>query len=83
MEGPIMGDFSVREEREFHNLAVEPRCMHHLDVPSGCASALAKENLAHQLRFSAKALESKLLSAGTPHVLQAALAGHDDHEPSL
>ena len=35
----------MREERDFHNLTVEPRRMHLLDVPSGRASALAKGNL--------------------------------------
>lgn len=34
----------MREERDFHNLTVEPRRMHLLDVPSGRASALAKDN---------------------------------------
>ena len=52
-----MGIFSVREERDFHNLTVEPRRMHLLDEPCGFVSALAKDNLAHQMRFSAKALE--------------------------
>ena len=34
----------MREERDFHNLTVEPRRMRLLDVPSGRASALAKDN---------------------------------------
>ena len=65
-----MGIFSVREERDFHNLTVEPRRMHLLDEPCGFVSAPAKDDLAHQMRFSAKALEDELLVAGTPHVLQ-------------
>lgn len=77
-----MGIFSVREERDFHNLTVEPRRMHLLDEPCGFVSAPAKDDLAHQMRFSAKALEDELLVAGTPHVLQIKLKGNDSREPS-
>lgn len=37
-----MDNFSVRSERNFHNLAAKPRRMHLLDKPSGYASAMAK-----------------------------------------
>ena len=77
-----MDDFSVREERDFHNLAINPRRMHLLDEPHGYVSALAKKNLAHQVRFSVKTLEDELLAAGTPHVLQIELRGDDSREPA-
>ena len=77
-----MDDFSVRVERDFHNLTAHPRRMHLLDEPHGYVSALAKKNLAHQMRYSAKVLENELLAAGTPHVLQIKLRGDDLREPS-
>lgn len=77
-----MDDSSVCVERDFHNLTVNPRRMHLLDEPHGYVSALAKNNLAHQMRFSVKALEDELLVAGTPHVLQIKLQGDDLCEPS-
>ena len=78
-----MDDFSVREERDFHNLTVKPRRMHLLDEPSGYVSALAKDCLAHQMRFSVGRLESELLAEGTPHVLQIAFEGGDDRTPAI
>ena len=77
-----MDDSSVCVERDFHNLTVTPRRMHLLDEPHGYVSALAKNNLAHQMRFSVKTLEDELLAAGTPHVLQIKLQGDDLREPS-
>ena len=77
-----MDDFSAREERDFHNLTVNPRRMHLLDESYGYISALAKDNLAHQVRFSVKTLEDELLAAGTPHVLQIELRGDDSREPA-
>lgn len=77
-----MDDSSVCVERDFHNLTVTPRRMHLLDEPHGYVSALAKNNLAHQMRFSVKMLEDELLAAGTPHVLQIKLRGDDLREPS-
>ena len=77
-----MDESSVRVERDFHNLTVNPRRMHLLDEPHGYVSALAKNNLAHQMRFSVKALEDELLVAGAPHVLQIKLQGDDLREPS-
>ena len=77
-----MDESSVRVERDFHNLTVHPRRMHLLDEPHGYVSALAKNNLAHQMRFSVKTLEDELLVAGTPHVLQIELRGDDLREPS-
>lgn len=77
-----MDDSSVRVERDFHNLAINPRRMHLLDKPYGYISALAKDNLAHQMRFSVKTLEDELLAAGTPHVLQIELQGDDLREPT-
>ena len=77
-----MGNASVREERDFHNLTVEPRPMHLLDEPSGYVSALAKNCLAHQMRFSVERLEDELRACGTPHVLQLALEGADEGTPS-
>lgn len=77
-----MDESSVCVERDFHNLTVNPRRMHLLDEPHGYVSALAKNNLAHQVRFSVKTLEDELLAAGTPHVLQIKLRGDDLREPS-
>ena len=77
-----MDESSVRVERDFHNLAINPRRMHLLDKPYGYISALAKDNLAHQMRFSVKTLEDELLAAGTPHVLQIELRGDDSREPA-
>ena len=77
-----MDESSVRVERDFHNLAINPRRMHLLDEPHGYISALAKDNLAHQVRFSVKTLEDELLAAGTPHVLQIELRGDDSREPA-
>ena len=77
-----MDDSSVCVERDFHNLTVTPRHMHLLDEPHGYVSALAKNNLAHQMRFSVKMLEDELLAAGTPHVLQIKFRGDDLREPS-
>lgn len=77
-----MDESSVRVERDFHNLTVNPRRMHLLDEPHGYVSALAKNNLAHQMRFSVKTLEDELLVAGTPHVLQIKLQDDDLREPS-
>ena len=57
-----MDESSVRVERDFHNLTVNPRRMHLLDEPHGYISALAKDNLAHQMRFSVKTLEDELLA---------------------
>ena len=77
-----MDESSVRVERDFHNLTVNPRRMHLLDEPYGYISALAKDNLAHQVRFSVKTLEDEFLAAGTPHVLQIELRGDDSREPA-
>lgn len=77
-----MDDSSVCVERDFHNLTVDPRRMHLLDEPHGYVSALSKNNLAHQMRFSVKMLEDELLAAGTPHVLQIKLQDDDLREPS-
>lgn len=77
-----MDESSVRVERDFHNLIVNPRRMHLLDKPYGYISALAKDNLAHQMRFSVKTLEDELLAAGTPHALQIELRGDDSREPA-
>ncbi|MEQ3015735.1 hypothetical protein AAAX59_02485 [Collinsella sp. CLA-ER-H2] len=37
-----MGNFSVRNERNFHNLTAKPKRMHLLDKPNGYASAMVK-----------------------------------------
>ena len=77
-----MDESSVRVERDFHNLTVNPRRIHLLDEPHGYVSALAKNNLVHHMRFSVKTLEDELLAAGTPHVLQIELRGDDSREPA-
>lgn len=37
-----MDNFSVRGERNFHNLTAKPKRMHLLDKPNGYASAMVK-----------------------------------------
>lgn len=77
-----MDNFSVRSERNFHNLAAKPKRMHLLDEPSSYASAMVKSSLSHQMRFTAQVLEEELCAAGNPHVLQIKLLGDDSREPS-
>lgn len=77
-----MDNFSVRSERNFHNLAARPKRMHLLDKPTGYASAMVKSSLSHQMRFTVQALEEELCVAGDPHVLQIELLGTDSREPS-
>ena len=64
-----MDNFSVRSERNFHNLIAKPNHMHLLDEPSGYASAMVKSSLSHQMRFTVQKLEEELCAAGNPHVL--------------
>lgn len=77
-----MDNFSVRDERNFHNLVAKPNRMHLLDKPSGYASAMVKSSLSHQVRFTVQKLEKELYTAGDPHVLQIKLSGNDSREPS-
>ena len=77
-----MDNFSVRSERNFHNLVVKPKRMHLLDEPSGSASAMVKSSLSHQMRFTVQKLEDELCAAGNPHVLQIKLLGDNSCEPS-
>lgn len=77
-----MDNFSVRSERNFHNLIVKPNHMHLLDKPNGYASAMIKSSLSHQMRFTVQKLEEKLCAAGNPHVLQIKPLGDDSREPS-
>ena len=49
-----MDNFSVRSERNFHNLVAQPKRMHLLDKPNGYASAMVKSSLSHQMRFTVK-----------------------------
>ena len=77
-----MDNFSVRSERNFHNLAAKPKRMHLLDKPSGYASAMVKSSLSHQMRFTVQKLEEEPCAAGNPHVLQIKLLGDDSREPS-
>lgn len=77
-----MDNFSVRSERNFHNLAAKPKRMHLLDKPNGYASAMVKSSLSHQMRFTVQTLEEELCAAGNPHVLQIKLLGDDSREPS-
>ena len=77
-----MDNFSVRSERNFHNLAAKPRRMHLLDGPNGYASAMIKSSLSHQMRFTVQKLEEELCAIGDPHVLQIKLFGDDSRKPS-
>lgn len=82
MKGVRMDNFSVRGERNFHNLTAKPKRMHLLDKPNCYASAMVKSRLSHQMRFTAQVLEEELCAAGNPHVLQIKLLGDDSREPS-
>ena len=77
-----MDNFSVRSERNFHNLAAKPKRMHLLDEPSGYDSAMVKNSLSHQMRFTVQKLEEELCAADNPHVLQIKLLGDGSREPS-
>ena len=77
-----MDNFSVRNERNFHNLAAKPNHMHLLEEPSGYASAMVKSSLSHQMRFTVQVLEEELCAVSNPHVLQIKLLGDDSREPS-
>ena len=77
-----MDNFSVRSERNFHNLVVKPNHMHLLDKPNGYASAMVESSLSHQMRFTVQKLEEELCAAGGPHVLQIRLSGDNSREPS-
>lgn len=77
-----MDNFSVRSERNFHNLAAKPKRMHLLDEPNGYAPAMVKSSLSHQMRFTVQVLEEELCATGDPHVLQIQLLGDDSREPS-
>lgn len=76
-----MDNFSVRSERNFHNLATKPKRIHLLDEPNGYTSAMVKSNLSHQMRFTVQVLEEELCATGDPHVLQIKLLGDDSREP--
>ena len=77
-----MDNFSVRSERNFHNLDVKPNHMHLRDKPNGYASAMVKSSLSHQMRFTVQVLEEELCAVGDPHVLQIKLLGDNSREPS-
>lgn len=77
-----MDNFSVRSERNFHNLIVKSKRMHLLDGPSSYASAMVKSSLSHHMRFTVQKLEEELCAAGNPHVLQIKPLGDDSREPS-
>ena len=77
-----MDNFSVRNERNFHNLVAKPKRMHLLDGPNSYASAMVKSTLSHQMRFTVQVLEEELCTASDPHVLQIKLLGDDSREPS-
>ena len=77
-----MDNFSVRSERNFPNLASNPKRMHLLDEPNCYASTMVKSSLSHQMRFTVQKLEEELCAAGNPHVLQIKLLGDDSREPS-
>lgn len=82
MKGVRMDNFSVRSERDFHNLATKPKRMHLQDEPNGYASTMVKSSLSHQMRFTVQKLEEELCATGDPHVLQIQLLGDDSREPS-
>ena len=54
-----MDNFSVRSERNFHNLAAKPKRMHLLDKQNGYASAMVKSSLSHQMRFTVQKLGAR------------------------
>ena len=82
MKGVRMDNFSVRNERNFHNLVVKPKRMHLLDKANSYDSAMVKSSLSHQMRFTVQKLEEELCAVGDPHVLQIKISGDDSREPS-
>lgn len=77
-----MDNFSVRSERNFHNLVVKPNHMYLLDKPNGYASAMVRSSLSHQMRFTVQVLKEELCATGDPHVLQIKLLEDASREPS-
>ena len=77
-----MDNFSVRSERNFHNLVVKPNHMYLLDKPKGYASAMVRSSLSHQMRFTVQVLKEELCATGDPHVLQIKLLEDASREPS-
>lgn len=76
-----MDDVALRGVRDFLNLTCDPEPMHWLDKPTGFASALAKSNLAYQMRYSVELLESELARIDMRHVLQLVLEGGGEYDP--
>ncbi|WP_303249648.1 hypothetical protein [uncultured Slackia sp.] len=76
-----MDNISVRNVRDYRNLAIEFKPLHWLDVPSGAVSAMAKANLGHQMRYSVEALEDELERADHRHVLQLECVGGTERDP--
>lgn len=65
----------------FRNLAIEPKPVHWLDVPTGCVSGMAKANLGHQMRYSVETLEAELVATTSRHALQIVFEGGTDRDP--
>lgn len=80
-----MGNTSVHSSNtantDFFNLSCASERLHLLDVPHGFASALVKDNLGHQMRYSVALLESELAERGEAHILQLVLEGDDGRNP--
>lgn len=62
------------------NLQAERLPLKLIDEPCGHISAMAKANLGHQMRYSARVLEQELVADGSPHILQLKTRG-DDYVP--
>lgn len=71
---------TAQPNRTFHGLTASRR-MHLLDKPHGYVSGMAKDNLAHQMRYSVSLLEGELVAKGDFHVLQLKLEGPDPRTP--
>ena len=70
-----MDNFSVRSERNFHNLAAKPKRMHLLDEPGGYASAMVRAGLSTRCALRCRCSREELCAAGNPHVLRIELLG--------
>ncbi|MDO5359006.1 hypothetical protein DMP07_00490 [Slackia faecicanis] len=76
-----MDNASLCHVCDFLNLTFDPEPMHWLDEPTGHASALAKANLGHQMRYSVESLESELACSEMRHVLQLVFEGGTERDP--
>ena len=76
-----MGTAVKQANDRFLNLSVKRLKIKLLDEPNGYISAMAKNNVAHQMNYAVELLECELADAGAPHVLQLTFEGGDERIP--